>query len=233
MHAPSPFSETGKVEVVFSETDDPKENLAFEARLLREVEGGLRPSTLFFYVDSTCLVKGCTRSNRYGWYNEELAAKLKIPVYERITGGGVVFHDPGNLNWCFVLRLRWRPLPPRLVFEEGSKHIVGALRRLGLDARFAPPNRIDLAGFKVSGMAARSTLGALLVHGTLLVESDLELLRALCVPPEGMPDVANIVSYRRVGFGEIVCEVLRGLKEDGFEVCWDGRAPAQLGFRFG
>lgn len=212
------FSETAQIELVFSGTHEPTRNLGFEARLLDEVGRGLRPSTLFFYVDSPCLVKGRTRSQHYGWFNEELAARLKIPVYERVTGGGVVYHDLGNLNWCFVLRLRNRPLSPKQIFEEGSKHIVGGLRRLGVDAYFAPPNRIDLGGFKVSGMAAYSTLNALLVHGTLLVESDLETLRRLCVAPKGIPDVTNIVNYRRVGLPEIVDAVRRSLVESGITV---------------
>jgi lipoate-protein ligase A len=70
------------------------------------------------------------------------------------------------------------------------------LRPLGIDAAFAAPNRIDAAGRKVSGIAARASLEAVLVHGTLLVTSDIQRLNALCIYPPGCPRVVNLADLR-------------------------------------
>jgi len=73
--------------------------------------------------------------------------------------------------------------------------VIDALRSGGFDARFSPPNRIDVSGRKVSGMAAKSTRAAHLVHGTLLIDANLERLNSLCVAPLGCPPVANLKDW--------------------------------------
>ncbi len=223
------------VKVVCSHSTNPADNLALEAQLFEDAEYRGTQNTLLFYVDSPCLVKGSHRSPSYGWYNEQLAAQLGVPVYQRITGGGVVYHDYGNLNWCLVVRTVQRTLSPKEVFGEGSKYIVEALRSLGIKAYFSAPNRLDVNGHKVSGMAAYSGLKALLIHGTLLIQSDLELINRICVPPAGCPSVANINEYLEVypsQVAEAVCQALldagyrlEGKSDDAFK-CLDERLPS-------
>ncbi|MEM0322179.1 MAG: hypothetical protein QW613_07300 [Thermoprotei archaeon] len=208
---------TKELGVLISQTTDPAQNLSLEATLFQAVEQGIFEDTLVFYVNSSCLVRGRTKSPSYGWYNEELATRLGIRVYTRITGGGVVYHDEGNLNWSFILRPKEVFLSPKKVFHEGSKHIVAALNALDLKAHYSPPNRIDLAGFKVSGMAAYSSIKALLVHGTLLVNTDLNLLNRLCIPPPGCPSVTNLSEHAQVRFGDIVQATVSSLIQAGFK----------------
>src|SRR5262249_15207013 len=95
----------------------------------------------------------------------------------------------------FFLRSTGALQSPADIFELHSRPVIRALQRLGLNAQFAPPNRVDVEGYKVSGMAARSTSRALLVHGTLLMNSDLNRLNALCIPPPGCPPVANLSQW--------------------------------------
>jgi lipoate---protein ligase len=179
--------------LVYSDNSrDPSSNLTRESEIFEMVDRGALPEVLRFWVNSSCLVKGPTKTGKYGWYNEKLAEAMGIPVITRSSGGGVVYHDEGNLNWSFFLRTAGSFLAPRAAYELGSKHIISALESLGAEALFAPPNRIDVRGHKVSGMAARSTPRALLVHGTLLLNSDLDRLNALCVPPRDCPPVANL-----------------------------------------
>jgi len=205
--------------VHFDQTRDPASNLARETELFAKVDGGLLPELARFWVNSECLVRGEARSAKYGWYREDVAAKMKVPVLTRSTGGGVVFHDEGNLNWSFFLRNSGPFLSPTGAFDTGSTYIVKALETQGIRAEFSPPNRIDVSGRKVSGMAARFTVRTILVHGTLLIDSDLEKLNALCVPPAGCPPVSNLTEWaRHVDAAAVVESVTAVLKDSGFQV---------------
>ncbi len=200
-------------------TTDPIVNLRREEDLFAKVEGGLLPEVIRFWTNSECLVRGKARAAKYGWYNEELAAKLRIAVVERASGGGVVYHDAGNLNWSLFLKTSGAFLSPTAGFDQASRHIIAALGRLGIRAGFAPPNRIDVLGRKVSGMAARSTPHTLLVHGTLLLNSNIERLNQLCIPPPGCPPVANLSDFAPgTDQAKIVKAVTKELEASGYAV---------------
>jgi len=185
----------GRFEVLLTEDTDPAANLALEQRLLREVDSGLRPETARLWVNDECLVRGPHRSRISGWYHEERARALGLSVYTRSTGGGCVYHDRGNLNWSFYLRRAEGFVGYRRLFEECSALVIAALRSLDIEASFGAPNRIDIAGRKISGLAARAASRATLVHGTLLVSTDLERIETLCIPPPGCPPVARICDF--------------------------------------
>ena len=203
--------------VYFDNTKDPVKNLAREEELFERVDSGNLPELVRFWVNSECLVRGKARSAKYGWYNEELARKLGIPVIVRETGGGVVYHDEGNLNWSFFLRTSGAFLSPTAAFDQGSRYVVKALQRLGVQAQFSAPNRIDVSNRKVSGMAAKSSVRTLLVHGTLLLNSDLEKVNLLCVPPGGCPPVSNLSKWAEGIEASSVVKALVGvLEESGF-----------------
>ena len=204
--------------IIFDGGRDPTNNLALEEDLFGKFEDG-GTEIVRFWVDSECLVRGRARNPKYGWYDEDLARRWQIRVLERSTGGGVVYHDEGNLNWSFFLRNTGRLLSPTQMFEGASKCVIGALGELGVKADFAPPNRIDVGGFKVSGMAARSTPTARLVHGTLLVDSDLEKLNRLCLPPDGCPPVANIRRWAgSVGVVDVVRAFVKTFRAEGARI---------------
>ncbi len=208
-----------EVVVFFDKGTDPTENLAREERIFDRVDGGSLPELVRFWVNSECLVRGRAKSAKYGWYNEELAQQMKVPVIERETGGGVVYHDEGNLNWSFFLKTSGAFMSPTAAFDLGSKYVIRALESLGVKARFSPPNRIDVLSRKVSGMAARSTVRTLLVHGTLLLHSDLQKLNLLCIPPAGCPPVSNISEWRRdIDTAGVVRAVVEVLEDSGFQV---------------
>ena len=203
----------------FDQTRDPALNLKREADLFGRVDSGALPELARFWVNSECLVRGEARSAKYGWFRKDVAERMKIPVLTRSTGGGVVFHDQGNLNWSFFLRSSGPFLSPTAAFDMGSKYVVKALEGRRIDARFSPPNRIDVSGRKVSGMAARFTVRTILVHGTLLIDSDLAKLNALCVPPAGCPPVANLTEWTKdINVESMVDSIAAVLIESGFQV---------------
>ena len=201
--------------VHFDTSRDPSRNLSREREIFGMVEDGRLPEIVRFWVNTECLVRGKVRSAKYGWYNEELARKMGVRVIERDTGGGVVYHDEGNLNWSFFLRSPGAFPSPAAAFEGASKHVIKALGALGVRAHFSPPNRIDVLGRKVSGMAARSTVKALLVHGTLLLESNLDKLNMLCIPPPGSPAVANINDLVKGVDPDMIMKAFVGVLRDG------------------
>ena len=208
-----------EVRVFFDRNRDPVRNLAREDELFAQVDGGKAPELVRFWINSECLVRGRAKSASYGWYREGAAERMKVSVIERTSGGGVVYHDEGNLNWSFFVSSTGRLLSPRAMIEGVSRHMTGALTGLGLDARFSPPNRIDVQGRKVSGMAARSTPRAYMVHGTLLLRADLEKLNELCVPPPGCPPVANLDEWiPEIRPLQVVRAVVEALKSSGVRV---------------
>jgi lipoate-protein ligase A len=211
-----------EIRVCFDRERDPVENLIREEELFQKVERRDLPELVRFWMNSECLVRGRARSTRYGWYDEFLAGEMGVEVVERSTGGGVVYQDEGNLNWSFFLRNAGSFPSPMTMFSRASSYVVRALGKLGVEARFASPNRIDVSDRKVCGMAARSTSLALLVHGTLLLNSNLERLNMLCVPPQGCPPVANVSEWAKgVDAPGVVGAVADVLRDSGYRVLTD------------
>ncbi|MCD6262892.1 lipoate--protein ligase family protein [Candidatus Bathyarchaeota archaeon] len=158
---------------------DPYRNMALEEVLLEAVEEAA-PNTLRLWRNTRSVVIGWSQRPEEV-LNLENCRCFGVSVVRRFTGGGAVYQDLGNLNWTFACR---RDVPPlrrgmtaRQVFKRLSSPILEALRELGLEAEFNPPNAIYLEGGKISGMAMYIKRRSLLCHGTLLVDSDLNLLR--------------------------------------------------------
>ncbi|MDG6910563.1 MAG: hypothetical protein JRN08_09360 [Nitrososphaerota archaeon] len=221
-----------EIRAVFDRGRDPARNLATEDELFRSVLEGKEGWLVRFWINSPCLIRGKARNPNYGWYREDVAKELGIPVFERASGGGVVYHDEGNLNWSFFQKTSGRMLSPTQMFEDAARHVTLALGGLGVPAAFAPPNRIDASGRKVSGMAARSTPKLRLVHGTLLIDSDLRKLNRLCIPPAGCPPVANISEWSgHVEAAEVARAIVESLNASGVSARLAGRTVRTKGGR--
>lgn len=146
--------------------DDTPRNLAAE-ELLRE-RALLGVDTFLLYLDKHSIVIGRNQDLKQELTSEAFADG--VPSFRRKSGGGAVYHDEGNLNWSFIV-------PGGLERRaELLSWLIGALRPLApalvADERLA----LRVGDFKVGGSAAASGGGALLFHGTLLVESDVSKL---------------------------------------------------------
>jgi lipoate-protein ligase A len=102
-------------------------------------------------------------------------AGLNIPVIRRISGGGAVFHDTGNLNFTFILNSKEGK---QIDFRKYTLPVISFLASLGVDAKFEGKNDLKAGGLKISGNAEHIYRDRVLHHGTLLFDTDLELMRS-------------------------------------------------------
>jgi lipoate---protein ligase len=99
-----------------------------------------------------------------------------IPVIRRISGGGTVFHDTGNLNFTFILNSKEGK---QIDFRKYTLPVISFLSSIGVDAKFEGKNDLKVEGLKISGNAEHIYRNRVLHHGTLLFDTDLELMRGV------------------------------------------------------
>lgn len=210
---------------------DPAMNLAIDEAILNSVLEGRISSTLRFWRNNRSVIVG--RFQRIcDEVDLDLCAKEGISVVRRISGGGTVYQDLGNLNYTIVLTDEHR-LIKGLGITESYKVLCSwlqrALKLMGLNPEFKPPGNILLNGKKISGSAQLRRRGGVLHHGTLLVNADLNLMKKVLkawredykggvIASISMP-VTNLVNELEIeiDFNELK-EVLRWSFEETFSV---------------
>jgi lipoate---protein ligase len=105
--------------------------------------------------------------------NHDFVESRQLPVIRRITGGGAVYHDPGNINFSFIYTERKDNL---IDFRHFTEPIIVFLDELGLNAAFEENNNVTVDGLKISGNSAHIFKNKVLHHGTLLFDTDLAAL---------------------------------------------------------
>jgi lipoate-protein ligase A len=151
---------------------DPYINLAIEEFLVRhaDCEG---KDYLLLYANEPSIIVG---KNQSIWkeINFEYLRNGKLKLCRRISGGGTVYHDSGNLNFAFVSMFAEHKINNYKLFNQP---IVDALIRIGLKAEMDDRNNILCNGKKISGCAQFTDRKNIISHGTLLLNADLSVLR--------------------------------------------------------
>ena len=158
-------------------------NIATEEYLLKHTEH----DCFLLYRNKPSIIVG-RHQNTLSEINHEYVVENEISVVRRMTGGGTVFHDLGNLNFCFIMQnagdASWS-------FEKYTQPVLSTLRELGIDARLEGRNDLTIAGMKFSGNAKLVWQDKTLQHGTILFSSKMaDLSAALKVNPLKFADKA-------------------------------------------
>lgn len=157
---------------------DPALNLALEEYALRNLP--IENDYLLFYINEPSIIIG-KNQNTAEEVNREYVESNGVHVVRRLSGGGAVYHDLGNLNFSFITRDDGKSFSNYRKFTEP---VVRALHQLGVQAELSGRNDIQVGERKVSGNAQFSTRGRMFTHGTLMLNSQIEnVVSALNVNP--------------------------------------------------
>ncbi len=144
---------------------DPWFNIAAEEYLLKQ----FNKEIIMLWRSNPSIIVG-KHQNTLAEINLEYVRKNEIPVVRRLSGGGTVFHDPGNINFTFIKKADKENL---VNFRGHTQPVIDFLQSLGVDARFEGKNDLRVNGLKISGNAEHIHKEKVLHHGTLLFDSDL------------------------------------------------------------
>ena len=155
---------------------DPRVNLAIEEHLLRNFQ--TEEDILLFYVNEPSIIIG-RNQNTLEEINHHYVKEKGIHVVRRLSGGGAVYHDFGNLNFSFITNSGKENFNN---FKKFTAPVIKALIGLGVEAELGGRNDILVKGRKISGNAQYITGKRMVSHGTLLFDSDLsQVVEALNV----------------------------------------------------
>jgi lipoate---protein ligase len=151
------------------DTTDPFFNLALEEYLLKNTED----EYLILGRNDPSVIIGKHQS-AHREVNTRFITENHIPVIRRISGGGTVFHDGGNLNFTFI---RQSEAGKQVDFRKYTQPVIDYLKYLNVDVKFEGKSDLKVEGYKISGNAEHVHRNRVLHHGTLLFSSSLEMLR--------------------------------------------------------
>ncbi len=153
---------------IIAGSTDPFFNLAADEYMLKNSH----EDYLILGINDRCAVIG-----KHQVAHRETETKFvyenNIPVARRISGGGTVFHDRGNLNFSFILNSEEGK---QVNFRKYTEPVIRFLASLGVTAVFEGKNDLRVDGFKISGNSEHVYHSRVLHHGTLLYDADLAML---------------------------------------------------------
>ena len=155
------------MQIVKSSSMEVFRNLAIEEYLMEQ--GGAGGPVLFLWQSDCAVVMG---KNQNPWKECRLDRMQAehVPLARRISGGGTVYHDAGNLNYCVMV--------DRREYDEQQAYdlVFDALKPFGIAAEKTGKSNLSVDGLKFSGNAFCFRKGQAMHHGTLLLNTDLRRL---------------------------------------------------------
>ena len=175
--------------IIHTTSTSPTFNLATEEFLFAERTDDL----LFLYVNEPAVVIGCNQAIR----NEvdlEFCKMNDIQIVRRMSGGGAVFHDLGNLNFCFISN---KTEGKSSLNDDFLKPVVEVLTDLGIPVQIGKRKDLWLQNeYKITGTASHVAKNRELHHGTLLYDTNLEMLEKALTSTQKDERVKAIASVR-------------------------------------
>lgn len=214
-----------KIRIVEAGGTDPYENLALEQYLLEHLDDG--EGILYLWQNKNTVVIG---KNQNAW------AECRVSLLEeeggrmarRLSGGGAVFHDLGNLNFTFLFHEEDYDLDKQLSV------IIQACRFAGIPAERSGRNDILTGGRKFSGNAFYRAKGRAYHHGTLLIASDMDKLQRYLSPPKAKLESKGVSSVRSrvVNLSELVpgltCQDMKAFMVKAFQSVYGMEAEVYM-----
>nr|WP_309098881.1 lipoate--protein ligase [Fredinandcohnia onubensis] len=147
---------------------DPQINLAIEEYALKNLD--INETYLLFYINAPSIIIG-KNQNTIEEINTQYVEDNGIKVVRRLSGGGAVYHDLGNLNFSFITKDDGESFHN---YKKFTEPVIEALHKLGVNAQLSGRNDIEVEGRKISGNAQFSTRGRMFSHGTLMFDSEID-----------------------------------------------------------
>jgi len=162
--------------IILRHSTDPYFNLATEEYVLKNFE----EDSFMLWRNAPSIIVG-KHQNTLAEINVEYVKQHNIPVVRRLSGGGAVFHDLGNLNFTFIQKGKEETL---IDFRKYTLPILEVLQKLDIEAKFEGRNDLTIDGRKFSGNAEHVWRNKVLHHGTLLFSAHMpNLTQALNADP--------------------------------------------------
>lgn len=167
-------------------------NIATEEYLLHRFP---TEDLFLLYVNAPSIIVGKFQ-NTLAEINLDYVQEKEIKVVRRMSGGGAVYHDLGNLNFSFHTLLADHDFGD---FSQFTEPVLALLNRLGVPAVLEGRNDLLVEGKKFSGNAKLARHGKMIQHGTVLLDSEMEVLgEALKANPLKFIDKATKSNRARV-----------------------------------
>ncbi|MFT5196619.1 MAG: lipoate-protein ligase A [Candidatus Promineifilaceae bacterium] len=146
---------------------DPRTNLAVEEFLLREVTD--EPELLLFYINEPAVIIG-RNQNSIEEIDPEYIETNGVHVVRRLSGGGAVYHDFGNLNFSYISGSAGNLHN----YEHFIQPVINVLNNLGVPAELKGKSDVFVDGKKISGNAQYASRGRMVSHGTILFDTNIQ-----------------------------------------------------------
>jgi lipoate-protein ligase A len=168
----------------------PEFNLALEDFAAQNLPN--HRSYCLFYVNSPSVIVG-KNQNVFEEININAAEKNNILIRRRISGGGAVYHDLGNVNFSFLTPFS---LNDAANWKKIAAPVITALNKMGYPAQLNYRNDITLGGLKISGTAQHCGKNLMISHGTLLLQADVKMLKKVLTADSGNIQSKSLKSHR-------------------------------------
>ncbi len=190
------------MKTILNDSRNPRFNLALEEYVLKYLDSD--EDFVLLWQNENSVIIG-RNQNTIEEINPEVVKAHDVNVVRRITGGGAVYHDDGNLNFSFVTKLK----DNLNNYKKFTKPVIDALNELGVPAAFQGRNDIVVEDKKISGNAQSFYKDKMLHHGTILFDANLKFVaevlnvKADKIKSKGIKSnrsrVTNVLPYLKEG----------------------------------